>query len=150
MKSRAQPSLLDWTPPEAVAAFAPAQVRGATLAARIARAVAVALTECKLPRAEVAARMGAWLDEPVSTNMLNAYASVARDQHTIGLPRFLALVHATGDRRLLELFAEMFGWAVIERRHLPLIEMAAVQDRMEDLQRQKDALRRQAKAGGAL
>lgn len=149
MRAR-QPDLLDWTPPAPVAAFAPEQVRGATLEARIARAVSVALQESKLTRDEIAARMSAWLGEKVSLNMLNAYASVARGDHSIGLSRFLALVQATGDRRLLELLAEMFGWAVIERRHLPLIEMAAVQERLDELHRTKDALRRQARAGGGL
>jgi hypothetical protein len=145
-----QPDLLDWTPPEPVAAFAPEQVRGATLEARIARAVSVALQESKQPREEIAKQMGAWLGEKVSLNMLNAYASVARQDHPIGLSRFLALVQATGDRRLLELLAEMFGWAVIERRHLPLIEMAAVQERLDELHRTKEALRRAARAGGGL
>jgi hypothetical protein len=145
-----QPDLLDWTPPEPVAAFAPEQVRGATLEARIARAVSVALQDSKLTREEIAKQMGAWLGEKVSLNMLNAYASVARQDHPIGLSRFLALVQATGDRRLLELLAEMFGWAVIERRHLPLIEMAAVQERLDELHRTKEALRRAARAGGGL
>ncbi len=145
-----QPDLLDWTPPEPVAAFAPEAVRGATLEARIARAVSVALQDSKLSREEIAARMSGWLGTKVTTNMLNAYASVAREDHPIGLSRFLALVQATGDRRLLELLAEMFGWAVIERRHLPLIEMAAVQERLDELHRTKEALRRQARAGGGL
>ena len=150
MRRPAQPSLLDWKPPETVCAFEPQLVRGATLAARIARAVSVALTDCRLSREDVAASMSTWLGERVSVGMLNAYSSPARDQHTIGLPRYLALIHATGDRRLLELLAEMFGWAVIERKHLPLIEMGAVQDKLDELQRHRDALRRQAKAGGAI
>lgn len=145
-----QPDLLDWTPPAPVAAFAPEQVRGATLEARIARAVSLALQDSKLTREEIAARMSAWLGTKVTANMLNAYASVARQDHPIGLTRFLALVQATGDRRLLELLAEMFGWAVIERRHLPLIEMAAVQERLDELHRTKEALRRAARAGGGL
>ena len=145
-----QPDLLDWTPPEPVAAFAPEAVRGATLDARIARAVSVAMTESKLPREEIAARMSAWLGTKVPTNMLNAYASVARDDHPIGLARFLALVQATGDRRLLELLAEMFGWAVIERRHLPLIEMAAIREQEDELRRRRDALARKARAEGGL
>lgn len=149
MPSR-QPDLLDWTPPEPVAAFAPEQVRGATLEARIARAVSIALTDSKLTRDEVAERMTAWLGMKVSANMLNAYASVARQDHPIGLARFLALVQATGDRRLLELLAEMFGWAVIERRHLPLIEMAAIREQEDELRRRRDALTRRARSEGAL
>ncbi|MBX9750868.1 MAG: DNA transposition protein [Roseococcus sp.] len=145
-----QPDLLDWTPPEPVAAFAPEQVRAATLEARIARAVSVALQDCKLTREEIAARMSAWLGTKVTLNMLNAYASVARQDHPIGLTRFLALVHATCDRRLLELLAEMNGWAVIERRHLPLIEMAAIREQEDELRRRRDALTRKARAEGGL
>ncbi len=145
-----QPDLLDWTPPEPVAAFAPEQVRGATLEARIARAVSVALQDSKFTREEIAGRMSAWLGEKVSLNMLNAYASVARQDHPIGLSRFLALVQATGDRRLLELLAEPFGWAVIERRHVPLIEMAAIREQEDELRRRRDALARKARAEGGL
>jgi len=65
--------------------------------------------------------MSAYLGEDVSENMLNAYASEARDEHIISLVRLIALIHATRDRRPLELIASMFGWAVIERRHLPAI-----------------------------
>jgi len=82
--------------------------------------------------------------------MLNAWASEARDEHTIPLTRLIALLHATRDRRLLELLAAELGWAVIERRHLPMIELAAVQERQDALRRQADRLRYQARQGGAL
>jgi hypothetical protein len=140
----------DWTAPQPVAAFAPELVRGATLEARIARAVSVALHDCKLAREEIAARMSAWLGEKVSLAMLNAYASPAREQHNIGLSRFLALVHATGDRRLLEMLAEPMDWAVIERRHLPLIELAAARERRDEMDREVEAIRRRASVAGGL
>jgi len=146
----AQMDLLAWQAPEVVRAFDPATVRGGTLAARIARAVSVALNDCPLSREEVAKRMSVYLGVRVSKAMLDAYASAAREDHAISLPRFMALIDATGDRRLLELLAEGFGWAVIERRHLPLIEMAAVQERINELQGTRDMLRREARAKGAL
>lgn len=150
MRRAEQPSLLDWTPPETVRAFEPTQVRGATLAARIARAVSVALSECKRPREKIAADMSAWLGERVTVNMLNAYASPARNQHTISLPRFLALIAATDDRRPLQLLADDFGWAVIERRHLPLIELAAAREQKDAMDRIVDAARRKALRAGGL
>lgn len=149
----AQPDLLDWTPPEVVAAYAPERVRGATLEARFARAISETLADAKargLEREVVAQRMGAFLGERVSTNMLNAYSSVARTEHSIGLPRLLALLSVTGDRRLLEMIAAELGWAVVDRKYLPLIELAAVQEQEQRLARHARQLRRAAIAGGAL
>ena len=140
-----QLDLLSWEPPQAALAFDEHDVRGATLAARVSRAVAVALRDCGRPRAAVARAMSEYLGERVSEPMLDAYASVARDQHAISTARFLALVHATGDRRLLELLAAPMGWAVIERRNLPLIRVAQIRDREDALRREREALMRQAR-----
>lgn len=150
MRRAAQPSLLDWVPPETVKAFPPELVRGATLAARLARAVSVALQQCKRPRAAIAADMSSYLGEKVTENMLNAYASPARDQHTISLLRFQALIHATGDRRLLEMVAEDFDWAVIERKYLPNIELALARERKDEMDRELEAIRRRARASGGI
>ena len=138
--------LLDWEPPQAALAFEERLVRGASFAARVSRAVAVALRECGRPRREVARRMSEFLGEEVSVAMIDAYASVARSDHRISVPRLWALLHATGDRRLLELLAEPMGWAVIERRHLPLIEAEMVREREAALRRHRKALIRRARA----
>lgn len=148
--SPAQLDLLAWEPPEAVVAFDEAQVRNASIAGRIARGVAACLRDCGLTREAVAAQMGAYLGERVSKAMLDAYASEAREEHTISVPRLMALLHVTGDRRLLELVAEPFGWCVLPRKFLPLVQLAAVREREDELRRKSDALRRQARAGGAL
>jgi hypothetical protein len=148
-----QGDLLDWQPPEVTAAYAPERVRGATLQGRFARAISETLTDADkrgAGREEIAQRMSAYLGERVSVNMLNAYASVARTDHSIGLPRTLALLHATGDRRLLEMLAAECGWAVIERKHLVLIELAAVQEAEQQLARRARGLRKAAISGGAL
>lgn len=148
--SPAQLDLLAWSPPETVRAFDPAAVRAGTWPARIAKAVGAVLRDCPLDRAKVAQEMSAYLGARVSVNVLNAWASEARDEHTIPLTRLIALLAATRDRRLLELFAAEMGWAVIERRHLPLIDLAAVQEQQDTLRRQADRLRYQARQGGAL
>jgi hypothetical protein len=149
-RAAGQPDLLDWQPPQPVARFPEAQVRAASLAGRISRAVAAALHSAEAEREAIAARMSAFLGERVSPSMLDAYASQAREDHRISVPRFAALLHATGDRRLLELLAEPMGWAVIERRHLPLIEVAAIRDREDELRRHREHLTRMARNGGAL
>lgn len=145
-----QLSLLEWEPPEPVTRFPDAQVRAATLAGKVAKGVSLALKDSEHPRGEIARRMSDFLGDEVSKFMLDAYASEARADHIINVVRFISLIHATGDRRLLEMIAEMFGWSVIERRYLPLIELAAVRDQEDRLRRQREALHRQARAGGAL
>ena len=139
-----QPSLLDWAP---AAPYAEADVRAASLAGRMSRAVAQTLRDCGLDRAEVARRMSAFLGETVSVAMLNAYASQAREDHGISATRLQALMHATGDTRPLELLGQPFDLAVIPRRLLPMIELAEVHEQMEMLKRRKDALRRSATGG---
>lgn len=94
--------------------------------------------------------MSGYLGEEVSQPMLDAYASVARDQHRISVTRFIALVHATGDRRLLELLAEPVGLAVIERKYLPLIELAAIREQEDELRKRRKALARRSRGEGAL
>jgi hypothetical protein len=145
-----QPDLLDWRPPEPVAAFPPERVRGASFAARLSRAVSQALADCGASRDAVAERMSAFLGQRVSKAMLDAYASPSRADHGIGAERLMALVHATGDRRLLELLAEPMGWTVIERRYLPLIQLAAVREREDELRRAAELLRREARQGRLL
>lgn len=145
----AQPDLLnDWSPPAATVRFSDAIVRAGTIAGRVCRAIAAALRDSELSRPEVAKSMSEFIGQDIPKNMLDAYASQGREDHTISLIRFIALLHATRDRRLLEMVAEQFGWSVIERRHLPMIELAQVQERMEDLRRHADTLKRQTRAGG--
>jgi hypothetical protein len=147
--SRNQMDLLEWQPPQPER-FDEPKVRAASVGARISRAVAAALADCDLSREEIAQQLGAYLGEAVSPNVLNAYASQAREGHKIAACRLLALVHVTGDRRLLELLAEPFGWTVIERRFLKMIELAAVREQEDELRRQRLALSRQVKSGGML
>ena len=119
-----QADLLDWQAPVPVMRFDDADVRAVTLNARLAKAVAAALAGHD--RAAVARTMTDILGRAVSKAMVDAYASVARDDHVISAPRFQALVQATADRRLVQMMAEPIGCAVIERRYLPLIQLAAV------------------------
>ena len=143
-----QTDLLEWQPPEPVRRFDDKLVQAASAEQRVARAIAAALLGSD--RAEIGRQMGDYLGKPVSKAMVDAYASPGREDHVISITRFIALLQVTGDRRLLELIAEPLGWAVIERRYLPLIELAAVREREDELRRQGDALRRQAKSRGVL
>jgi hypothetical protein len=145
-----QRDLLDWVPPEPVVRFDERTVRAATVAGKLCRGISQALKDCGRSRADVAKAVTEFLGEDMSTNMLNAYASEARDDHVINVVRFIGLIHATGDRRLLELIADMFGWIVMERKYLPLIELASLREKEDEISRQRDMLRRQAKNEGLL
>jgi hypothetical protein len=124
-------SLLDWESPAVVQRFAPERVRAVSLAARIAHGVSETLRDCELSREEIVAEMGAFLGVDVSINMLNAYASEAREDHQISLLRLVALVNVTRDARLLQLIAEEIGYFVAEDRYLPWVEVGMDADKRE-------------------
>lgn len=141
--------LLAWEPPALeVARYDEPEVRSASLRDRISRAVALTLRECSKTRDDLAAEMSAWLGEEVSKASLDAYASQAREDHTISYLRLLALVHATGDTRLLQLGAELFGMTVIDNTYLPWVEVGQLAVTKEEIGKALDAALRQARRGG--
>lgn len=140
--------LLAWEPPQLVQRYEEQRVRTASLRAKIARGVGETLREQRESREEVARQMGEWLGEDVSKNMLDAYASEAREDHTIPYLRLLALVHVTGDARLLQLGAELFDRAVIESRYLTWVEVGQLADVRDQVNREFDMKRRRAREGG--
>jgi len=140
--------LLKWEKPEAAVRYEDTEVRGANIVARCCRAMSLALKECDRSREEIAAEMSEYLGETVTKAMLDAYVSEARDTHNINIYRFAALVHATRDFRLLSLLPSMFGFAVIDERYLPLIDVVLLEDKKEQLDRALDSARRRARLGG--
>lgn len=140
--------LLAWTPPEPRVGFAADEVRGASLGSRYCRAMALALKDCGKSREQVAEAMSIYLGAPVSVAMLNAYVSEAREGHTINVLRYAALVHATGDKRLLAIQPELFGHIVVDQRYKHWIASAIARDKGEELLRQAEWELRQAKSGG--
>lgn len=134
-------------PAEPVRRFEPERVRAATISGTVSRAIAQALRECPLDRAEIARRMSTFLGEQVSKTMLDAYASQARDEHRINVPRLLALVHATGDLRLLQVMAEPFGCSVIENKWLRWIKVGQLAETRDKVNREYELARRGAHRG---
>ncbi len=139
--------LLTWEPPQLVRRFEERRVRAASLRDRISLAVAETLKECGMSRDEVAQRMSEWLGEEVSKNTLDAWASQARDDHTPSFLRVLALVHATGDVRLLQMGADQFGQSVVENRYLPWVSVGQLADKKEEMDKAFEVARRMAKKG---
>lgn len=144
-RDRCTLDLFSWEPPKIVRRFEEPEVRAASLLARIAHAVSATMKATEISREEIAQRMSAWLGEDVSVHMLNAYASEAREGHTISYLRLLALVHVTGDTRLLQLGAELFGHSVVEDRWLSWVEVGQLADRKQDLDSAYESARRAAR-----
>lgn len=133
---------------EDVPSFEPVTVRAARIHSQIALAVSEMLKSAengdgdKLEREDVARRMGEYLGESVSKNVLNAYASQARNGHNITVARLCALMHATNDFRLLKLIAEMFDLTVIPRRYETAVRESILAEKVDQMQRELDDLRR--------
>jgi len=157
MRDRADRRTLDllaWEPPEVVRAFPVEHVRAASMRAQISKAVAAALRDCETPREDIATAMSEYLGETVPKTALDGYASEAREDHTISVVRLMALVHATGDVRLLQLLAEPFGYVVVDAKHREAIEEIIDLDRrdevseyLERLEQRIDARRRRRRGG---
>lgn len=82
------------------------KIRAATPSGKMAKMVSTSLKECGQSREEIVEKMSAYLGKPLPKNMLDAWSS---EDHIINMVNFIALLHATGDRRLLQVIAEMFG-----------------------------------------
>ncbi len=138
--------LLSWEPPAVVRRFDETRIRKATLRARVAGAVSETLKDCELGREEIAERMSEWLGEEVTKNMLDAYASEAREAHTITYHRLVALIHVTGDVRPLQTGAEMFGHLVVDNKFMKFIELGLKTERSERIKRLDSELDNEIKA----
>lgn len=137
------PDLFAWTPPSPVAVrFEEERVRASTAGQRLSRSVAETLRASDRSRKEIAAAMSEFLGVEVSENMVNAYASQARETHTISLERAEALLHATGDARIFGDLLARHGFAVIEEKYLGAVEDAQLTDTIETA----TARRRRARA----
>lgn len=138
-------SLFDWEPPRIVERFPEVITRAATLRSSFARAISAAMKESGKSRAKIAAEMTESLGEEITENMLNAYASEARQEHTIPHIRLLALAWATNDARLLQLGADTMGKVVIDAKWLPWVEVGQLADKKDEIDRAFDATRRAAR-----
>ncbi len=134
--------LLDWRPPEVTPKFDEVQVRSVSLRGRLARAVSTALKDADLTRDEIASRMSEFLGEPVTPNMLDAYASEAREDHVITVIRLVALARVTEDARLYQMLMDGSGYCVIPDRYMGAIQEAMLDDKIAELEQQKALARR--------
>ena len=123
----------------AVARFEPDRVRGATINSRIAKAVAAVLKDAGRSRDVIASEMTAYLGEPVSRASLEAFASEAKEGHTISAPRLVALFVVTGDLRLLNAVLADTGAIAVEDRYEALIRRERYAELEERAARERQA-----------
>jgi hypothetical protein len=126
--------LLAWEPPLVVRSLPAELVRAESLRGRVARAVSAVLGECPLSRDEIAERMSAFLDEPMSKAMLDAYASQGREEHTISAIRLVALAYATGDVGALQVLIDPLDHAVVPNRYLSAIDAEIKNEKASELE----------------
>ncbi len=124
----------DYKPAPVVARFDEADVRAATLAARLSRAVAATLRDSKLSRAAIAEGMATFLGEDVPLTMLEAYASQAKEKHQISAVRLIALAVVAKDERLLNALLNGAGLIAVPQRYELLIR----RERAKELRTQLD------------
>ena len=115
MTRKRRPSLTDGQMAFSFSAPKPARNEGdlAGLDRVISSAVGRALKEDSRPRAVVAGAVTALLGEDVSKFMLDAYASEAREGHSISAARFLAVVAATERLDILDAVIARVGGRVL-------------------------------------
>lgn len=80
----------------------------------IARAMSAAMKKSPHDRYEIAARMSRAMEREVSKNMLDAYASAARDTHIPNIEFCIYFDYVTEQRELVTLFASLLGCSVFE------------------------------------
>src|SRR5215217_8524747 len=89
----------DYQPAPVVDRFDQDEVKAYSLNGRLCKAIALTMEESGMSRDALAAAMSDIA--PVTKAMLDAYASQAREQHSIPAVRLAALVAVTGDARAL-------------------------------------------------
>lgn len=132
----------DYHPEEddVAAKIAPEITKGGTLNVQIARVVAHACQVSGKTREEISRQMSAYLDQAITVNMLDAYASPARENHKISLERFIALLDVTECYGLLAFVCQFAGYVAVPARYADIIEIWRNDREIEERQRRRDAL----------
>lgn len=136
----------DFEPPKVVERFDVERVRAVTASGRVARAVSETLRECGRDRSIIAKLMTDFLEEEVTGQMLDAYASPARTTHNIPAHRLIALAAVTKDARLLNVLLADAGFIAVEQKYEALIRREHGRELLEKINREISAADAQWKA----
>lgn len=128
----------DYQPAPVVERFAPEQVQGWSLAARLAKAVSATLKETPVPREEIARAMSEVLADDISKAALDDYASQAREK-SISAVRLAALVEVTGDARALNALLENSGLIVVPQKYEALMRREKAREIKDRAEREEQA-----------
>ncbi len=125
----------------------PARVEPAGLAGLdrvVAAKVAKALKADPRDRYEIAGAMSSLLAEPVSKEMLDAYAADARKNHNISVSRFFALIAVTEQFELLDGLARRIGAAVLIGEELKAARLGSLRAQKRQLDEEIKKIERDA------
>lgn len=151
MTRRRDPDTVDlfseFTPRPVVDRYSPERVRAARAAARIKRAISEAMREARRPRSEIAKAMSEYLEESVTTGMLDQYASTANEGHNISAHRLVALLVVTGDLRLINALLADTGAIAVDAKYEALIRREMAKEARDRLDREINAADAQWRAG---
>lgn len=130
-KAKAHPGQLGFAFDAPAAASGAAALAG--LEQRICRTAGVMLASDSRSRAVIAAEMSELLDETVSKEMLDAYASPARLEHKVPMSRFFALVAVTGRLDLLDPLMREIGAALLVGPEVHTAALGHIDRKIEQL-----------------
>ena len=116
----------------------------------VAAAVARILREDSRSRQEIAGAMSALLDEEVSPQMLDGYASEARETVNVSAHRLLALIAATDRFDVLDRLVRKIGAALLVGDEIMTAELGHIDRQMAELSARKRRLQSEARPIGAL
>jgi hypothetical protein len=129
----------DFEPPAVVERFSPEETKGWTPAARLSKAVALALDDYAPGREAAAEAMSEVLGDKVSKSLLDKYASQAAEGHTISALRLMALVAVTSDVRPLNTLLEGAGLIVVDKKYEALLRREQARLLKERAEREEQA-----------
>lgn len=126
----------------------PAPARAASSLAgldrEIAATVALMLKEDERSRFEIAGKVSELLDEDVSKSMLDAYASEAKETHSISAARLLALTAVTDRHDLLDRLTRRIGAAVLVGPEILTAELGHIDRQIAELKDRRRSIERAA------
>ncbi len=109
----------------------------AGLEQRISGVVGTMLASDERSRAVIAAEMSELLGEAVSKEMLDAYASPAREGHKVPMSRFFALVAVTGRQDLLDPLLREIGAALLVGEEVLTARLGHIDRQIEHLKTER-------------
>lgn len=129
----------DYQPQPVVERFDIDEVKAYSLSGKLSKAVARTMEESGMSRDEIAAAMTDLTKSPISKTTLDAYASQAREQHSISAVRLAALVTVTEDVRALNVLLEEAGFIVIPKKYEALLKRERARELRDQLEREANA-----------